>query len=244
MTEEVGQLTDGGSQTETSDPQIGTEPTETPKFTVKVNGVEQEVTQEELLSGYMRGADYTRKTQAISAQRQELERALQIQKALETNPEATLKVLASEYEIPFDSFEADDDDDDPVVQKIRSLEAEIGSLRSREVDRMVQAEISELKSKYDVADDQLEEVMEHATRTGKTLKDAHKDLFFEEAFEVYKASRTRKAAEQRIQEDKQAAGVVHLGESAGGGSTKPKVQRPRSLREAYALAKQGVTFTD
>jgi hypothetical protein len=36
---------------------------EEPKFKVKVDGEEIEVTQEELLRGYMRQKDYTQKTQ-------------------------------------------------------------------------------------------------------------------------------------------------------------------------------------
>ena len=46
---------------------------EEPKYTVKVNGEDVEVTQEELLRGYMRQADYTRKTQALSDKRQRIE---------------------------------------------------------------------------------------------------------------------------------------------------------------------------
>lgn len=41
-----------------------------PKFTVKVDGEEVEVTQSELLAGYSRQADYTRKTQALSQERE------------------------------------------------------------------------------------------------------------------------------------------------------------------------------
>ena len=46
---------------------------EEPKYTVKVNGEDVEVTQEELLRGYMRQSDYTRKTQALADERQRME---------------------------------------------------------------------------------------------------------------------------------------------------------------------------
>lgn len=46
---------------------------EEPKYTVKVNGEDVEVTQEELLRGYMRQSDYTRKTQALADERQRIE---------------------------------------------------------------------------------------------------------------------------------------------------------------------------
>jgi len=43
------------------------------KFTVKVDGQEVEVTQEELINGYSRQQDYTRKTQELSQQRKTIE---------------------------------------------------------------------------------------------------------------------------------------------------------------------------
>ena len=46
---------------------------EEPLFPVMVNGEEVEVTYEELLSGYSRQSDYTRKTQEVSEQRKEFE---------------------------------------------------------------------------------------------------------------------------------------------------------------------------
>ena len=42
-------------------------------FTVNVNGIEQQVTQEELINGYSRQQDYTRKTQELSQQRKTIE---------------------------------------------------------------------------------------------------------------------------------------------------------------------------
>lgn len=45
------------------------------KFTVKIDGKDVEVTQEELLNGYQRQADYTRKTTEIAQQREVIKRA-------------------------------------------------------------------------------------------------------------------------------------------------------------------------
>ena len=44
-------------------------------YTVKINGEEQEVTEEELLKGYSRQQDYTRKTQELSEYRRQLDEA-------------------------------------------------------------------------------------------------------------------------------------------------------------------------
>ena len=46
---------------------------EEPKYKVKVDGQEVEVTQEELLRGYMRQRDYTQKTQQLAEQRRQFE---------------------------------------------------------------------------------------------------------------------------------------------------------------------------
>lgn len=46
---------------------------EEPKFKVKVDGEEIEVTQDELLRGYMRQRDYTQKTQQLAEQRKQFE---------------------------------------------------------------------------------------------------------------------------------------------------------------------------
>lgn len=51
------------------------EPAKPQTFKVKVNGEEVEVTQDELLNGYSRQADYTRRTQELARQRQEMEAA-------------------------------------------------------------------------------------------------------------------------------------------------------------------------
>ena len=49
------------------------QPQEEPKYKVKVGNEEVEVTQEELVRGYMRQSDYTRKTQELANQRHQFE---------------------------------------------------------------------------------------------------------------------------------------------------------------------------
>ena len=63
--EQPTQENDDNSNTETQD--------EEPKFKVKVDGEEIEVTQEELLRGYMRQKDYTQKTKQLAEQRKQFE---------------------------------------------------------------------------------------------------------------------------------------------------------------------------
>lgn len=57
----------------TEEQQEQDEDEEEPTFTVRVNGKEEEVTLDELTSGYLRQADYTRSKQAIAEQRKAFE---------------------------------------------------------------------------------------------------------------------------------------------------------------------------
>lgn len=227
-----------------AEPEVHTEVETEPavKIPVTVDGVTLEVTQDELTKGYMRQADYTRKTQALSAERAEVARGLQIQRALETNPEATLRYLANEYSVEVDAFDGDDDsEDEPVSPRLAELEQQLRQLQDAEASRAVDREITDLKTKYQVTDGQLNDVMAHATRTRQSLSSAYRELFFDEAIEALLATRSRTQAEQQIIEEKRggAAAAVHTG---GSGSGKPKVERPNNFREAYLLAQQGITY--
>jgi hypothetical protein len=61
------------SDEDAQEPEQSSEP---PKFTVKIDGKEQEVELNELINGYQRTADYTRKTQALAEQRKAAEAEL------------------------------------------------------------------------------------------------------------------------------------------------------------------------
>ena len=80
---------------ETTDTEVIEEPGDL--YVIKVDGEEQEVSLEELRNGYQRQADYTRKTQEISAERDRLQQAESIVAALENNPEETLQILAKSF---------------------------------------------------------------------------------------------------------------------------------------------------
>ena len=67
------------SEDEVADEEEETEEQESQpdKFVVKVNGEELEVTKDELLRGYQREADYTRKTQKLAEERRMVESEFQ-----------------------------------------------------------------------------------------------------------------------------------------------------------------------
>ncbi len=57
------------------EPEIDSSEDEQPRYTVKIDGEEQAVTLDELIKGYQRGADYTRKTMRIGEERRSLQEA-------------------------------------------------------------------------------------------------------------------------------------------------------------------------
>ncbi len=69
---------DGGDDEDGEAPEQPEQPEEEPEtFTVKVGGQEQKVTRDELLAGYQRQADYSRKTMELAQQRQAAEAEFQ-----------------------------------------------------------------------------------------------------------------------------------------------------------------------
>ena len=72
--EEESDSEDEEEEAEESDEDVDEEE---PLFTVMANGKEEEVTYDELIKGYSRQSDYTRKTQELSNLRQEYERGAQ-----------------------------------------------------------------------------------------------------------------------------------------------------------------------
>jgi hypothetical protein len=79
---------------EGADPEVGLA---SPTFTVKVDGEDMQVSLEEALSGYQRQSDYTRKTQALASEREQLSQAQQLWDAIERNPQATVAALAAAH---------------------------------------------------------------------------------------------------------------------------------------------------
>lgn len=142
--EEVGEEPDESEQEpEDEDPEA--------TFTVRIDGQEVEVPASELVKGYMRQNDYTRKTQLLGSQRRQLEDANQLMIALERNPEQTLKVLARHYQVG--DIDTDEPGPSPEQVKLAQLEqwqqAELARQREAAVDR----ELDRLHREYGDFDD-------------------------------------------------------------------------------------------
>lgn len=138
------------------------EPQEEPKYKVTVDGEEVEVTQEELLRGYMRQSDYTRKTQQLANQRQQIEQLYaqrQPQPIQETpeKPSETLNEVAKRMaaqslglESPEDLSELDFDHITAVVEAKQALLNQRNYLMQRQqnIDNL-EAQLRSEEPKYD-----------------------------------------------------------------------------------------------
>lgn len=133
-------------------------------FTVKVDGQEVEVTQEELVNGYSRQQDYTRKTQELSQQRKTIE---QKQSELEQR-DAIYSQLLPKMEAQLNSALGEEPDwnalyeDDPVgyvrqqqvwneqKQKLEAVQAEQQRLQQEsfaEQQKLIQQQVEEGQTK-------------------------------------------------------------------------------------------------
>ncbi len=132
------------------------------KFTVKVDGEDKEVNEKELLDGYMRQADYTKKTQKLSDEGEYFEQLRRVDDFLQRNPDKAAKVqsIIEGREEPAVVKGTDDEGDDERIPK--SLMKEIQGLkkdldeerRSGKMDRMdrkIQTALKKYpKASYDV----------------------------------------------------------------------------------------------
>ena len=128
-------------------------------YTVKINGEELEVTEEELLKGYSRQQDYTRKTQELSKYRQQLDEAGQFyQQEVAKTQEARqqyISSLASAAQINLASLKEYENID---WERLKAEDKE-EYLTKRDEYREAQANIQQLQQSY--AQENQQQAQEH-----------------------------------------------------------------------------------
>ena len=208
-------------------------------YTIKIDGVEEQVTLEELQNGYQRHSDYTRKTQEVAAERERLRQAEQIVSALESNPEETLRTLAQSFELDLggQSSSSDEysnwDDEDPTQQKIAALERRLEQSEAKQRQEAIERQVSELQETYGEFDSR--ELMNHALKHKiPNLEAAYTHWRFNEV----KSTADKLSKEQEIVAKKREAAVVEPGGSTQTGTDAKPTSRPSSIREAFAQAKE------
>mgnify|MGYP003148144381 FL=1 len=215
-----------------------TEPTGTSGYTVKVDGEQQQVSLEELQSGYQRQADYTRKTQELASERQRLQQAETIVSALEADPQGTLAALGNALGVADSPVPQDDvsswEDEDPTAQRVAHLEAQVARQAQTHRKQALDKEVSRLKGQYGNFDEQV--LFKHALDNKiANLEAAYTHMNFN-GLAGYAGKLQR---DQETLEAKRGGAPVEGGKTVQQGTVvdgSPK--KVTSLREAFALAKQ------
>ena len=237
---------------------------------VKVDGQDQEVPLKEALQGYSRTADYTRKTQELAQQRQQVEYALAVQRALQSQPEETIRLLSRQYglnlDVPSQSpppapgweqpsrDDGDDDLMDPLEKRINQTQRMVQQLaqaeQQREAERQLSNAIGGLQRKYQLTESDVREVVGTAlqARMGpESFEMIYKNLAYDREQQARgQAMATRQAQEAQREAAKtrgqQLVGNGRSAASAGGVVQPGAPDGHMSIHEAYeaALREHGV----
>ena len=221
---------------------------------VKVAGEELEVPYSELVKGYSREADYTRKAQALAQQRQEAEYAINLQRALQANPDMTLRILAEQYGLSGQQgqqapVQEEDEYVDPLERAIadeRRARLELEErITQREVDEQLNRAIGGLRQQFNLNDEDVRAVVNTAYEGGfgiEALPMIYKTMAFDRINARVQAQRAQQAAQQaetqrRTAAKSQAGQVVSSGGvGANGLTSQMDAGGNMTLREAIEAA--------
>jgi len=210
-------------------------------YTVKVDGVEEQVSLNELRDGYQRQADYTRKTQELASERGRLQQAEAIVNSLEADPAGTLAALGDAFGVggtaaqPTGSVDPWDEPD-PSEQRIASLEARLADQDRLQRRQQVEKQVDQLKEIY--GDFNAPELYQHAlTHKIGNLEAALTHMRYNDV--AAKASKLEQDKERT--EAKRGASVVEPSGSKQAGSTAEPVKMVSSIREAFMDAKRSLS---
>jgi hypothetical protein len=211
-------------------------------ITVKVDGEEVRVPLSEAVAGYSRQADYTRKTQELASQKQELQWASAIRQALESDPASTLDLLSNHYGISRndarqmvedDPFLTDFGIDDQVDKRLQEIDRRVSAFEQVQAQQRLQDEIVRLQTKYG-EDFDPQEVVSSALAQGNTNLEA---VFKQVAFDRVSARRSAETERTtKATEAKRAASVVSGATSAR--TAKDEVGPVKTIADAWAAAKR------
>jgi hypothetical protein len=212
---------------------------------VKIDGEELDVPLSEAVSGYQRQADYTRKTQELASQRENLQRAATIADALERDPMGTLDVLGRYYGAnqPFANQqmpEPEPEFTDPLERQVWELNQKIASFEQSQAQQELEREVSRLQTTY--PDFNPVEVITAALQAGTdNLEAVYKQMAYDKLVrevQTYRqATSVMSDQEKAVEDAKRQAAFVAGGESANGAGTEP-VGRISSVQDAWLAAKR------
>ncbi len=235
-----------GEPTEGSTGEAGAGAEQPELYTVNVGGRQQQVTLEDLTKGYMRQADYTRKTQELARERQEVSQMQALAAALERDPRTTLAALASALGVNLATQVPTAPQGE--VEPLDLLASKFDSLSQQITAQQQAAQAAQQQAQQQAA------FQAQIEREIADLKDLHGDFAEKELFQYavdhgvvdlgtafrawqFDLAQAAKIAEQnRVVEAKRKAQVVSGGQNAAPGSLAPVTGQRMSLREAFAAA--------
>lgn len=213
-------------------------------FTVKVNGESIQVPLKEALAGYQRQEDYTRKTQELAQQREELTYAEQIAQALENDPKRAVQQLMHAFEVDPSEIVGGK----PVTQTApeptepldpqEAFNARVGTFIEQQEMRAFQAELdadlAEMHGTFGDFDDIA--VITYAAEKGiPDIKEATKAFVVDRVL----AHASRQQAEGQAAARKAGLPPIAGGHGVAGGAVQTGGTAPvTDIREALALAEQ------
>ncbi len=227
---------------------------------VKVQGEDVEVPYSEAIRGYSREADYTRKAQEVAQARQEAEFGMNLQRALQANPEMTLRILSEQYglapgaPVPIQGVE-EPDYTDPYERQLADERAARLALEERinqrETDERLNMAINGLRQQFNASDEDLREVINVAYQLGANVEQLpylYKAMTFDRINARVQAQRLvdkqrEDEAAQRQAAAAAAAQVVQQGTIGSNGITaRAPADGPMTIRQAVeaALAEHGL----
>ena len=237
------------SEAQDTGPYLSVEEYSNHRVPVKLDGEELQVPLSEAIAGYQRQADYTRKTQELSQQRDQFQFASALEAALQRDPAATIDMLSNHYGISRQAVQEmvseDDGFDflDPTEQRYKQLDERIASFEEFQSQQQVEREVSGLQKKYQ--DFNIQEVVNAALRSGSTdLEGTYKQIAFDKM--MAKEELARQAAERQQQgvnnvvAAKRQASVISGGSSATNNTTSESFQPITSVSEAWEAAKRSM----
>ena len=216
-----------------SNPEVSSEGSQT--YSVKVDGVEQQIGIDELRNGYQRQADYTRKTQELASEREKLAQGEAIVQALENDPQGAIEALGNAFGISLGNQVSENQEDyedlEPEEVRLRRVESAIEEQNRAQRQQNMQREIAQLGEEYGVEIDQ-QKLFSHAIKNNiNNLRAAYKDMTYDELLQNKHETNT-------IVQNKRDAQIVDSSVGTPAGNIEKAVNAVSSIRDAYELALQ------
>lgn len=244
--EDGTQTTEPAPQPDTDEPVAAT-PEET-VYTIKVDGETREVTETELITGFQKGENYTRKTQELAEERKALRDKARLGEAWQADPQGTARILNAQLGWNISDGTSNPETDEYLSdeqKQIQQLQARIDAAEAAAENAQRQQNMDRQLSKVheEFGDFDEEQVLQHAISNGiGTIRAAYLDM---NADLIKKGSTVAQAesAKQAVIEAKKEAQIVSRTAPNAAGAGGNVVEQPSDVREAWLLATQGKEVT-